>query len=93
MGYSEEEIAEAQKAIDFYPDTSSFWDSSTGQEVLDIVKVHKLKSTNTNRERCRLHAEAISSSLYPILVLLGGWLKHSRKPEGFPKDSSRVLGW
>ena len=71
MGYSEEEIAEAQKAIDFYPDTSSFWDSSTGQEVLDIVKVHKLKSTNTNRERCRLHAEAIQQAKDELRAALG----------------------
>lgn len=58
-----EEIALAQADLNFYPDASSFWDSSTGQDVLDIVRMHNLKATNTNRERCRLHAAAMRESL------------------------------
>jgi hypothetical protein len=57
--YTKEEIANAQADLNFHPNASSFWDSSTGQEVLEIARAHKLDATNTNRERCALHAAAM----------------------------------
>ena len=58
--WTEEDKQEAQAALNLYPDNSTFWDTDSGQEVLECARHFGIDATNTNRERCRLHAELMS---------------------------------
>lgn len=58
--YTSEEIAAAQRDLDLYPNASSFWDTDSGQETMRIARQYSLESTNTNRERCKIHAEMMA---------------------------------
>lgn len=63
LEYDKEEIDEAQAALNLYPDASWFWDTREGQWMLDCARIHNLEPQNTNRERCRIHAELMHKSL------------------------------
>lgn len=48
-------IREAQKALDFHPDNSPFWDSRAGQEAMSVAAEFGLASKTTNAERRELY--------------------------------------
>jgi hypothetical protein len=49
--FTEEEIREAQEALDFYPSRSAFWDSFTAQDHLEVIRACGLKSQFSDLER------------------------------------------
>ncbi len=55
--FTEKEIADAQAALDLYPDACPYWDARQGQETLYIADKAKLTATTTNRERVARYAE------------------------------------
>lgn len=60
IAYTKAEIEEAQRHLNLYPNASSFWDTDSGQETMRIARQYGLESENTNRERCRIHAEMMA---------------------------------
>lgn len=65
--FTAEEIAQAQADLDFHPDASPFWDQA-GQDSLYIARRAGLKAKNTNRERCRLHAQQARCDEFQMVV-------------------------
>ena len=51
MMFTPAEINAAQLELNRHPDNSPFWDSPSGQDVMDIAKECGLKATNTDAER------------------------------------------
>lgn len=54
-----------QAELNFHPDRSPFWETPTGQDILEAAAQMKLKATNTNQERCAIYAEAKRNAAYP----------------------------
>lgn len=58
----DETIAWAQEQLNTHPDFSPFWDSSRGQEVLEIAKTSGLQANNTDADRREIHSAAMRSA-------------------------------
>jgi hypothetical protein len=51
-------VSDLQFRLNFYPDNSPFWDSSTGQETIGAARTLGLEAETTNRERHHLQLKA-----------------------------------
>lgn len=55
-GATEDEINEAQFALDHHPARSPFWDSRQGQDVLEVAHIFHLKPATDESFRRQWHA-------------------------------------
>lgn len=60
--YSAQEIADAQRELDLHPDFSTFWESRTGQDHLQVIIDLKLQPATTEAQRREWHREAMAAA-------------------------------
>ena len=60
--FSAQEIADAQRELDFHPDNSPYWDSRSAQDVMLCAQVCGLSSRKSNAERRELYRQAREAS-------------------------------
>jgi len=63
--FTQEEIEDAQDALDFYPANSAYWDSFTAQDHLEVI--HELGLQRISNTECN-PARRIDGSIDPYLA-------------------------
>jgi hypothetical protein len=57
--FSEQELSDAQWALDHYPSGSTYWDSHSAQDHLEVMLKAGLKPATTEQWRLEWHREQV----------------------------------